>query len=328
MTKEVQKTAAPGAPSLAAPDAKWKEVVYKAFGCEDTVTLTIEMVRRQIANPSRSGKLPTDKECINFLMMCKAKQLNPWEGDAFLVGYDGQDGTTFTQITAHQAFLKRAEANKDYDGMESGVIVRIKDGEITDRVGDFLTDDDVLLGGWARIHLKNRKFPVEKRVKVQTFERQTKIWRENRAGMICKCAEADALRTAFPTTIGGLYLREEVEVLPPQHEAQPPTPKALFPPAKAQDAPKQPEPDPTPSQPPRDAPSGQPEATATVTEPPPNEEEQRKTLIAEIEPLYEKAKAPKIKQVMDTLKIKWQDGEAWETRPISDLIAMKSLLKC
>lgn len=32
--------------------------------------------------------------------------------------------------------------------------------------------------------------------------------------MICKCAEADALRSSFPTMVGGLYLREEMDFIP------------------------------------------------------------------------------------------------------------------
>jgi len=33
--------------------------------------------------------------------------------------------------------------------------------------------------------------------------------------MICKCAEADALRSTFPTMLGGLYTREEVNASMP-----------------------------------------------------------------------------------------------------------------
>jgi hypothetical protein len=32
--------------------------------------------------------------------------------------------------------------------------------------------------------------------------------------MICKCAEADSLRSSFPTMVGGLYLREEMDFSP------------------------------------------------------------------------------------------------------------------
>ena len=131
-------------------------------------------------------------------MLCKAKRLNPFEGDAYLIGYDSKDGPSFSLITAHQAFLKRAECNDEYDGMESGVIVS-NGGSLVDRIGDFTMDDDKLVGAWARVHFKNRGHAMEKRVKLTTFNKGFGRWNIDPAGMIVKCAEADALRSAFPT---------------------------------------------------------------------------------------------------------------------------------
>ena len=255
--------AAPNIP--AASGQEWKAVTFKAFGSDNMVELSIAMVRKFIAAPSKSGKLPEDRDCINFLMMCKAKQLNPWEGDAFLVGYDGQDGTKWTQITAHQAFLKRAETQDRFDGMESGVIVRTKEGRLSFLVGDFFDSDagEVLLGGWARINFKDRKFPMEKRVKLTSFRKPTKIWNENPAGMIVKCAEADALRSAFPTVLGGLFVREELDVTPDGEGGKP---RQLFP---APD--RTPPPVNTPPPAPRAAPRAAEEVVPTPTPPPADE---------------------------------------------------------
>jgi hypothetical protein len=113
-------------------------------------------------------------------------------------------------ITAHQAFLKRAELHPEYDGMESGVVVE-RGGEIVDIQGDFTSAGDKLLGGWARVFFHTRSHPMYKRIRLERFKKPFGIWLDDPAGMICKCAEADALRSSFPTMLGGLYLREEVD---------------------------------------------------------------------------------------------------------------------
>jgi phage recombination protein Bet len=186
-----------------------RSVAFTPFMSQDVITLNAGMVRSFIANPTKSGKIPNDEACIRFIMLCKARRLNPFEGDAFMIGFDDKDGPKFEVVTAHQAFLKRAEANAQYDGMESGVIVE-SDGVILDRVGDFALETDKVVGGWARVHFKDRSHPMEKRVKLTTFDKGFGRWRIDPAGMIVKCAEADALRSSFPTMLGGMYIEQEM----------------------------------------------------------------------------------------------------------------------
>ncbi len=183
---------------------------YVPFGAEDKIKLSIEMVRNLIAVKTKKGASCSDTDAIKFIAMCSARRLNPFEGDAFLIGYDTNDGPKFSLITAHQAFLKRAELHPEYNGMKSGLIIK-RNGEIHDLEGDFYIDGDELLGGWATVYFKNRDHPMHKRVRLQRFKKAWGLWVEDPAGMIVKCAEADALRSSFPTMLGGLYMREETQ---------------------------------------------------------------------------------------------------------------------
>ena len=182
---------------------------FTPFGAQDKIKLSIAMVQNLIAVKTKSGKTCSQNDAVKFIAMCVARRLNPFEGDAFLIGYDGRDGATFSLITAHQAFLKRAELNGEYDGMTSGVIVE-DGGQLRELEGDFYSEGQVVKGGWAKVFFKNRKRAMHKRIRLARFQKAFGIWQDDPAGMIVKCAEADALRSSFPTMLGGLYLKEEL----------------------------------------------------------------------------------------------------------------------
>lgn len=201
-----------------------REMTYIPFASKDAIKLSVGIVKNLVSAKTKNGAVCTDADAMKFMMLCKARGLNPFEGDAFLIGYDGKDGPVFSLITSHQAFLKRAEVHPEYDGMESGVIVRTADGEMVDREGDFIFDDDTILGGWATVHFKNRKFPMKKRLKLGVFHKGRGLWNDNPCGMICKCAEADALRSAFPTMLGGMYAQEEMPPPPEIVDVKPAAP--------------------------------------------------------------------------------------------------------
>jgi phage recombination protein Bet len=192
-------------------------VEFIPYGGQDKIKLSVSIVQNLIAVKTKSGKTCSDRDAIKFLAMCQAKRINPFEGDCFLIGYDTNDGPSFALVTAHQTYLKRAELHAEFDGMKSGIIVE-EDGTLKDLEGDFYIEGQKLMGGWATVYFKNRKFPMTKRLRLSRFNKGHGIWRDDPAGMICKCAEADALRSSFPTMLGGLYLREELEIDPKKPE--------------------------------------------------------------------------------------------------------------
>jgi phage recombination protein Bet len=187
-----------------------RSIEYIPFGSDTKIKLSIAIVKNTVAIPTKQGKLPNDAQILRFIMMCQAQRLNPYAGDAYLVGYDGPDGPVFSLITAHQAILKRAEVSEDFAGMESGLIIKDEEGKISEIQGDFYLQGQAVLGGWAKVYHKKRKdFPFYRRIRMERFNTGRAQWKVDAAGMICKCAEADALRSAFPTMLGGLYMAED-----------------------------------------------------------------------------------------------------------------------
>ena len=179
--------------------------------CETTeISLTPKMIRAHVAVKTRKGATPSDTDLITFLMLCKAGSLNPWTKDAYLVGYDTNDGPVFTLIVAHQALLKRAENSPHYRGMESGVVVTDKDGNTIEREGDLKLAGDRLIGGWAKIYRDDRVVATSDRLELSVYSTGRSRWKVDPAGMIVKCAEGSALRKAFPLELGSMYTRAEM----------------------------------------------------------------------------------------------------------------------
>lgn len=214
--------------AVATTEDKSKFTVYVPLGATDEIKLSVAMVQRLLCSKTAKGHTCSEDDALKFIAMNLAKRLNPWEGDSFLVGYDTQDGAKFSQITAHQAFLKRAELNAEYNGMKSGVMV-MRDKQLMELEGDFHFDTDTLVGGWACVYFKNREHPMFKRVKLSRFNTNKSIWAKDPTGMIVKCAESDALRSSFPTMLGGLYMKEELEVEPKEEKLKTPIFKSAQP---------------------------------------------------------------------------------------------------
>jgi phage recombination protein Bet len=194
------------------------QVWFEPYGSNDEIKLSVPLIKRYIAVAAKdrdSGQeiQPSDEECVKFLMLCKARRLNPFEGDAFMIPFwDGRlKRHAWSLITAHSAFLKRAELHPTYDGMDSGVIVQDKDGAVIERQGDFRLNSDTLLGGWATVYQKGRAHPKVSKVKLSTYKKDFGVWMQDPEGMICKVAECQGLRDSFPTMIGGMFLREEMD---------------------------------------------------------------------------------------------------------------------
>ncbi len=201
------------------PDVLDATVEFKPFLSEETIKLSVGLILKYHCRPTKKGHVCSQEQAMRFLMLCKARLLNPWEGDAYLVGYDTDGGPEFNLITAHQAYLKRAEAHAAFDGMESGVLV-VRGQELIELQGDFHNGDDVLVGAWAKVHRKDRGIPTYRRLKLATFNKGFSRWKTDPAGMIVKCAEADALRSSFPNSLAGMYFDGEMDDRPARQTPQ------------------------------------------------------------------------------------------------------------
>ena len=176
----------------------------------DKVTLSPSIVRNYLTNGNGTV---TDQEVNYFVHLCRGQGLNPFLKEIYLIKFGTQPATF---VVSKEAFLKRAEANPQYDGSESGIIVLNKDGELIERKGGFfLKDSEQVVGGWAKVYRKDRKYPSDVQVTFEEYAGRTKEgnlnsnWANRPATMIKKVALVQALREAFPNDLNNLYTEEE-----------------------------------------------------------------------------------------------------------------------
>lgn len=160
---------------------------------------------RQYLDPS--GKA-NDEELAYFIATCKERNLNPFTKEVYFIKY----GTNPAQVVVSKdAFMKRAEQNSNFDGFEAGIVVESADGEIKHLTGTIHSKDDILLGGWAKVYRKDRRFPIEVDADFKAYNTGKSMWSKMPALMIRKVALVSAMREAFSENVGGLYTADEME---------------------------------------------------------------------------------------------------------------------
>lgn len=194
--------------------AKANERTFTAGGSE--ITLNFDIVRRHLIQGSRA--FVTDEEIAKFMGLCKFQGLNPFLNEIYFLKVNDYPATF---IVSKEAFLKRAEANAAFDGLESGLMVE-RDGKVKKTEGAFYLPNDQIRGAWASVYRKDRRMPFTVSIAFDEYKKTkwnkekkiyelTSFWAEKPGTMIRKVAVVQALREAFPSNLNSMYIAEEVK---------------------------------------------------------------------------------------------------------------------
>lgn len=177
----------------------------------DPMKLTINMVKAYLIR-GKPG-LVENQEIIYFMQVCKARRLNPFIGDCYLIKFSNEPAAIITSV---DYFRKNARKVKDCKGWQSGVIV-MKGGELRYSAG-LVLPGETLLGGWFKAKPGNWDEAFELEVPLAPYIKKkrdgsiTKFWREeNQSVMIRKIAEAQGLRILWGEDSAGMFTPEEVD---------------------------------------------------------------------------------------------------------------------
>lgn len=156
----------------------------------------VELIKRTVA------KGATDDELAMYLHQCQKMGLDALTRQLVFQKYNTKDGARVSFITTVDAYRIIAERSGAYAGNDEPVFAGEENGKpakATVTVWKIVAGQRV---GFTASAYWAEYCPDEKR---------DHMWRKMPHVMLGKCAEAAALRKAFPNDLSGAYIREEME---------------------------------------------------------------------------------------------------------------------
>lgn len=144
----------------------------------------------------------TDEELQLFMAVCKKTGLDPFSRQIYAI----KRGVKMTIQVGIDGFRAKAQETGEYEG-QTGPFWCGTDGKWTDtwldkkppaaaRIGVYRTGFREACWGFARF---------------DAYSQESPIWKKMPEVMLAKCAEALALRKAFPDQLSGLYTSDEMD---------------------------------------------------------------------------------------------------------------------
>ena len=180
-----------------------KSVTYEVGG--EQIKLNESIVSQFLA---RGSKSLTQREIVNFIQLCRYRKLNPFLNEAYPVKFGSEPAQL---IVGADAFKRKAEENTNFAGYRAGIII-IRNKEVMELDGACKLPTDTLVGGWAEVYRKDRKYPSIAKVNFNEYNKNQSTWKQIPCTMIRKVAIVQALREAFPSDLGAMYSSEELGI--------------------------------------------------------------------------------------------------------------------
>lgn len=184
-------------------------VEYESNG--EIVKLSTTTIKNYLVS---GGGNVTDQEVFMFLSLCRFQHLNPFLREAYLIKFGNNPAQ---MVVGKDYFIKKAKKNPNFKGKQTGIIILKGNGEIEEREGSFYLPNEKVVGGWAKVYIKDYDCPEYAAVSFEEYAGRksngelNNQWKTKPATMIRKVALVQALREAFPDEYGGLYSQEEMQ---------------------------------------------------------------------------------------------------------------------
>jgi len=172
--------------------------------------LNVDLIRRTICKNSSEDDFQT------LIHLARQYNLDPLKKEIWFIGYGGKS----TIITGRDGYLKIANQDPNFDGIESDVVyigdkvTKRDDGSFLIELGEehLQFNKGKLAGAYCNVFRKDRSKASSTYVSLKDYYKKGNIWDQYTNAMILKVAEAISLKKAF--CISGLVTSEEIEDSP------------------------------------------------------------------------------------------------------------------
>lgn len=174
----------------------------------------LELIKRTVA------KGASDDELRLFLQVCKGANLNPFLKQVFLVPrWDAKEGREVRAIQVSiDGFRAIAEEGGGYAGNEDAVFGEEKEIEYESGPDSKKVKHKIIAPESAKVTVykivEGQRYPFTATARWSEYYPGAKMgfqWHIRPYLMLGKCAEALALRKAFPKLLSGMYAQEELD---------------------------------------------------------------------------------------------------------------------
>jgi phage recombination protein Bet len=177
---------------------------------KDVIDKETEALIKKVTAP-----FATDDEFKTLMHLSRQYDLDPLKKEIYFIKYDTNSKGII--LTSRDGYLKIANADKSFDGMEGDVvylgdiIMRRADTSISISYGEnhLKFDKAHITGAFCNIYRNDRSKPTSVFVSLKDYDKKKGIWEQCKNAMILKVAESMALKRAF--ALSGLASSEEVE---------------------------------------------------------------------------------------------------------------------
>lgn len=188
-----------------------REMVYPLVNGEE-MRLTPQMVKEYLVTGRKEHV--TTQELMYFMHECKARKMNPFLRECWLIKYSPTDNAQIVESIHHKR--NKARRHPDCCGWKKGILYMHK-GEVCESPHPFMPEGGVLLGGYFQATPKGWSEPFRHEVSLASCVKRkrdgsfTAFWQpDKQPQQVMKVAESQGLSALWGDIVGSGMIPEEV----------------------------------------------------------------------------------------------------------------------
>ena len=176
--------------------------------------LTMAMVRNYLVQGKKD--LISNQEIMYFMHECKARKLNPFLKECWLIKYSASDNAQIVESIHHKRALARSQP--DCVGWEKGLILLREDG-VLKKTNGLVLEGETVLGAYFKATPKGWEVPYKLEINLSGYIKKTfkgditQFWQKKKQpSQIMKVVESQGLSALWGGTIGTNMIPEELPI--------------------------------------------------------------------------------------------------------------------